>query len=92
MMERQMRLVEDELLLPPIQVHMDKVDKAILSIFRKHPDRKWKVNQISSILVHEGINAGYTTIARHLDVMCTLTILSKERSTGKVYRYYLSAD
>ena len=92
MMERQLRLVEDDSVIIPIQIHLDAIDKAILSIFQKHPDRKWKVNQISSILYHEGFNAGYTTIARRLDVMCTLTILSKERFTGKVYRYFFQAS
>ena len=88
MMERQMRLGDDEFLLPPIQVKLDPVDRAILDIFRKHPHRKWKVNQISSILYHEGLDLGYTQITRRLDVLCTLTILSKERSSGKVYRYF----
>jgi hypothetical protein len=90
MIERQLRLIEgeDEILLPPIQVKLDPIDRAILGIFTKHPYRKWKVNQISSILYHEGVNTGYATIARRLDVMCTLTILSKERSSGKVYRYF----
>lgn len=90
MMERQMRLVQDdEILLPPIKVHLDPLDKAILSIFQKSPDRKWRVIQISSILIHNGHDITSSMVARRLDVLCTLTILSKERQTGRVYRYIL---
>jgi hypothetical protein len=89
MMERQLRLVEDEILLPPIQVRLDNIDKMILSIFRKHPGKKWKVSQISPILFHSGLDVGYNTISRRLNVMCLLTILAREKNTGKVYRYFI---
>ena len=91
MMEKQMRLElsGDEILLPPIQVRLDSIDKAILSIFQRHPSRKWRVNQICSILIHGDHDINSSMVARRLDVLCTLTILSKERHTGRVYRYTL---
>ncbi len=92
MMKRQMRLIEkdEDILLPPIQVHLDQMDKEILYIFQKNPDRKWKVSQICSILIHNGHNINSAMVARKLDVLCTLTILSKEKHTGRVYRYTIT--
>jgi hypothetical protein len=87
--EKQLRLVEHDDLVYPIQVHLDETDKRILSIFEKHPAKGWRVNQILPILIDSGFQTNYALLARRLDILCTLTILEKRKIAGKVFRYYL---
>lgn len=72
-----------------VRVDFDSIDKAILNIFNRYPGRSYKVSQILSILLYQGIKINSAIVARRLDVFCSLTILSKERRTGRVNRYML---
>jgi hypothetical protein len=85
---RQLRLLEEDLEIP-IQIHLDTLDKRILSIFYRNPTKGWRVNQILPILIDSGINTTSGYVARRLDILCTLTILKKTKISGKVFRYYL---
>ena len=87
--EKQLRLVEHDDLVYPIQVHLDETDKRILSIFEKHPAKGWRVNQILPILIDSGFSTNYAMVARKLDILCTLTLLEKRKLSGRVFRYYL---
>ena len=42
---RQLRLLEEDLEIP-IQIHLDTLDKRILSIFYRNPTKGWRVNQM----------------------------------------------
>ena len=86
--ERQLRLLEEDLEIP-IQIHLDTLDKRILSIFYRNPAKGWRVNQILPILIDSGFSTNYAMVARKLDILCTLTLLEKRKLSGRVFRYYL---
>ena len=88
-MEQQMRLVGDEITIPPIQVKLDRLDREILTIFLEHPTWHLKVHQIRTILKYNKLEAGYIKISRRLEFLTATTLLSRYRGS-KVYLYYLT--
>ena len=49
-----------------IKVDFDSINKAILEIFNRYPGRSYKVSQILSILLYQGIKINYGQLARRL--------------------------
>ena len=90
MIERQLRLIEgeDEILLPPIQVKLDPIDRAILDIFLMHPTWRFKVHQIKTILEYQNFHVGHAMIAKKLEFLVITTVLLRQKGS-RVYSYFL---
>ena len=88
MIERQLRLVDDEILLPPIQVKLDPVDRAILDIFLEHPTWHLKAHQVKTILEYQNIHVSHARIAKKLEFLVITTILMRHKGS-RVYTYFL---
>ena len=74
-----------------IKVDFDSIDKAILEIFNRYPGRSYKVSQILSILLYQGIKINYGQLARRLGFFVDLTLIEKEKRTN-VFSYKLSKN
>lgn len=72
-----------------VRVDFDSIDKAILNIFNRYPGRSYKVSQILSILLYQGIKINYGQLARRLGFFVDLTLIEKEKRTN-VFSYRLS--
>ena len=85
-MERQ--LVFGDSLEVKLEVQLDRIDQAILSIFSSHPARTYKVHQIKTILDYQNIVLSPQKIEKRLDFFVVTTILGK-RKGSRVYSYFL---
>lgn len=85
-MERQ--LVFGDSLEIKLEVQLDRIDQAILSIFSSHPTRSYKVHQIKTILDFKNITLSPQKIEKRLDFFVVTTILGK-RKGSRVYSYFL---
>ena len=74
-----------------IKVDFDSINKAILEIFNRYPGRSYKVSQILSILLYQGIKINYGQLARRLGFFVDLTLIEKEKRTN-VFSYKLSKN
>lgn len=74
-----------------LRVHFDDIDMTILDVFRKYPSRRYKVNQILSILSYQGIKINYGELSRRLGFLSSLTLIDKEK-TSNVFSYQLSRN
>lgn len=86
-----MKFEDDEILIPPIQVKLDPVDRAILDIFLDHPTWHLKVHQVKTILEYNNIQVSHAKIAKKLEFLVIITILKRSRGS-KVYSYFLFPD
>lgn len=85
-MERQFSLGNS--LEVKIEVELDRIDQAILSIFSSHPNRTYKVHQIKTILDYQNITLTPQKIEKRLDFFVITTILGKKKGS-RVYSYFL---
>lgn len=85
-MERQLAFGDS--LEVKLEVQLDRIDQAILSIFSSHPTRTYKVHQIKTILDYQNIALSPQKIEKRLDFFVVTTILGK-RKGSRVYSYFL---
>ena len=88
MIEKSMKFEDDEILIPPIQVKLDPVDRAILDIFLDHPTWHLKVHQVKTILEYNNIQVSHAKIAKKLEFLVITTILMRHKGS-RVYSYFL---
>ncbi len=84
--ERQLKLMDEDILLPTIQVNLDHIDRVILDIFLRHPSWRYKVQQINYILEYQNISIKPMEIAKRLDFFVRISVLKKEKGS-RVYIY-----
>ncbi|WMT49360.1 MAG: hypothetical protein RE472_03010 [Thermoplasmatales archaeon] len=88
-MERQ--LVFGDSLEIKLEVQLDRIDQAILSIFSSHPTRSYKVHQIKTILDYRDIVLSPQRIEKRLSFLVITTVLSR-RKGSRVYLYCLNTS
>jgi hypothetical protein len=71
-----------------LEIQLDEIDKAILSIFHRYPGRSYKASQILSILAFQGIKINYGQLARRLGFFAEMTLIVREKRTN-VFSYSL---
>ncbi len=70
---------------------LDEINRKILNIFLKYPNKRFKTGQIRSILLDEGLELGYGIIAMRLTNLSIINIL-KSKMVTHVKSYKLNED
>jgi hypothetical protein len=74
-----------------VRIRLDEINRKILEIFIKYPNRKFKTGQIRTILAFEGLELGYGVITLRLTNLSLLHILTSEMGSS-VKTYWLAED
>lgn len=69
-----------------LKVSLDRIDEIILRVLGSNPTHQFRIREISSILVYEGIEIGSGKLSRKMEFLAHLDLVSKVKR-GRYSRY-----
>lgn len=86
--EKETRKREIEITL---KVSLDRIDEIILRILGSNPTHQFRIREITSILIYEGIEISSAKLSRRMEFLSHLDLITKVRR-GRFNRYGKQAE